>query len=463
MALAGQTVNAPESWANLQSQITNSGDPKLIALANKLAVNFRDPAALKRAIANAKDSNLPSDTRAEAVRQMGAMKAPETVALLLNLLRNDKADLVRAEAARALSGFDVPKIPTELLSNWKDFPKELRSEVVNTLATRKDWAKALLQAMAAKTVDRTDVTDNIIIRIQAFNDSELNKLIEKAWGRTRPTPADLNALIDKTRDSLYAAPASFARGKLVFENNCAKCHKFEGKGAEVGPPLEGAARDIEYILVNVLDPNRVVGAPYFIRTARLLDDTVFQGVLAEEDDKTITLKLENNVLKKIKKEDLNGPVQISEKSMMPEGLGYNMTAQDFRDLVRYLMAHPFITDVKVNGEKLEVGAPGRLVLPDTKGAPAVVEAEVTATGDVKTKLLVGSSADYEVRLDGKSIGTGKGAGKQLQPDQAGFEVTLSSGKHTLTIVVKGGEGNAIFARFLDPDRKLRYPDVEVKK
>ena len=131
-------------------------------------------------------------------------------------------------------------------------------------------------------------------------------------------------------------------GKLVFETNCAKCHKFEGKGAEVGPPLEGAARDIEYILVNVLDPNRVIGAPYFVRTARLLDDTVFQGVLAEEDDKTITLKLENAVLKKIKKADLNGPVSVSEKSLMPEGLGYNMTAQDFRDLVRYLMAHPFI-------------------------------------------------------------------------------------------------------------------------
>ena len=129
----------------------------------------------------------------------------------------------------------------------------------------------------------------------------------------------------------------------MFENNCAKCHKFDGKGAEVGPPLDGAGRDIEYILGNVLDPNRVIGAPYFVRTARLLDDTVFQGVLAEEDDKTITLKIENAVLKKIKKADLERAGAGAEKSLMPEGLGYNMTPQDFRDLVRYLMAHPFIT------------------------------------------------------------------------------------------------------------------------
>ena len=57
----------------------------------------------------------------------------------------------------------------------------------------------------------------------------------------------------------------------------------------------------------------------------LLDDTVFQGILAEEDDKTITLKIENGVLKKIKKADLAEPVRVAEKSLMPEGLGYNMT------------------------------------------------------------------------------------------------------------------------------------------
>src|SRR5207248_10189506 len=179
---------------------------------------------------------------------------------------------------------------------------------------RKGWAKALLTEMDAGRVERAAVSDNTILRIQAFKDKEVNALIEKAWGRTRPTPKELNALIDKTRDSLYAGPASFARGKVVCENTCAKCHQFDGKGAEVGPPLDGAARDIEYILVNVIDPNRVIGAPYFLRIARLADGTVQQGVLAEEDEKSVTLKVENGVLKKIPKADLDGPVQVVEKS-----------------------------------------------------------------------------------------------------------------------------------------------------
>jgi putative membrane-bound dehydrogenase-like protein len=462
IALADQSVDVPEGWAALQAEIAKDKDPKQVALANKLAVVFRDPAALKRAVEIAANTSLTADVRAEAVRQLGAIRAPETIALLVNMVRKDTADAVRAEAARALAGFTKPEIGSELLAGWKDYPKSLRPDVVGTLATRKEWAKELLRAMDKKTIDRTEVTDNTILRMRAFNDGELNNLIEKAWGRTRATPAELAKLINKTRESLYEAPASFERGRKVFENNCAKCHKFDGKGAEVGPPLEGAARDIEYILVNVLDPNLVIGAPYFLRTARLLDDTVFQGILAEEDDTFITLKIENGVLKKIKKADLAEPVRVAEKSLMPEGLGYNMTAQDFRDLVRYLMANPFITDVSVNGTKLSVGVPGKLTLPNTKGENSVVEAEFTAPAEIKTKLLVGSTGDYEVRLDGKALGTGKGAGKDARPDRDSFDVMIPSGKHTLTIVVKGG-GGLLSARFLDPDRKLRYPDTGEKK
>ena len=165
------------------------------------------------------------------------------------------------------------------------------------LASRKEWAKALFRRWPKSEIDRAEVTDNTILRIQAFNDGELNRLIEKAWGRTRPTPKELTSPHRQdARLALRGAGVVRARPQGRFENTCAKCHKFEGKGAEVGPPLDGAARDIEYILVNVLDPNRVIGAPYFVRTARLLDDTVFQGVLAEEDDKTITLKIENGGL-----------------------------------------------------------------------------------------------------------------------------------------------------------------------
>jgi hypothetical protein len=51
----------------------------------------------------------------------------------------------------------------------------------------------------------------------------------------------------------------------------------------------------------------------------------------------------------------------------------------------------------------------------------------------------------------------------VQPDQVGFEVVLPKGAHKLAIVAKGGAGQVVYARFLDPDRKLRYPDPGEKK
>lgn len=460
--LAGRTVTAPANWQELRNTLEK--DARYTAAINKLAVSFRDPAAVKRALEAATNLKLPVDARTEGIRQLAVLK-PENfdIVLLIAMVRSDPEPAVRAEAVRALASFSNAQIPSLLLAEWEKYSKELRAEAINTLAGRKEWAKALLTAMAEKKVDRAAVSDNTILRIQAFKDKELDSLIEKAWGRTRATPAELTAVIDKTRNSLGEGTASFARGKLVFENNCAKCHKFEGRGADVGPPLDGAARDIEYIITNVLDPNRVIGAPYFLRIARLADGRVEQGVLAEEDDKFLTLKIENGVLKKIAKADLEGPVQVVEKSLMPEGLTGGMTPQDFRDLVRYLMAHPYLTDVTVNGEPKHTSVFGGHLLPMSKKDTTVIEAEVTAADDVATKLMLGVSADYDVQLDGKPLASGTGT---LRPNaiETPHDIKLTKGTHRVTVVVKDkGTGGAVYARFLDPDRKLSYADAVAKK
>src|SRR5947208_6282546 len=107
------------------------------------------------------------------------------------------------------------------------------------------------------------------------------------------------------RGELYTGSASFERGRKVFDNHCVKCHQFEGRGHEVGPNLDGAARDVEYLLVNVLDPNRVVGQPYFLRVVTLTNGRVETGLLAAQDDNSLTLKTENDALKVIARKDID--------------------------------------------------------------------------------------------------------------------------------------------------------------
>ncbi len=447
IALTNQSVTPPAAWAALQAELTAANDVQLTALANKLAVSFRDPAAVARALKLAADAGQPAEARTEAVRQVAALKAPKGAELLLKLMAGDAPIGVKVEAARGLAAFDSPAVPKQVLAAWADTPPAVRAELVTVLAGRKESAKQLLAAVGAKTVGRGEVTDNTVIRMQAFKDAGVDKLIETAWGRTRATPADLAATIDKMRADLGTGPASFARGKVVFEANCAKCHKFDGRGQEVGPPLDGAGRDIEYILANVIDPNRVIGAPYFLRTAATIDGRVEQGLLHAEDDQSITLKVENGVLKRIPKADLDGPVKVVEKSMMPEGLAAGMTTQNFRDLVRYLMANPYLATGTAGDKVVTAPVTGRIPVP--AGATTLTFG-VTAAAVVKTTLELGVGGAYTVSVDGKPVGKG-GAG------QAAVPVTLAPGVHVVTIDVDGPAG-AVTARFLDPDRRLTYPE-----
>src|SRR5262249_33673919 len=149
-----------------------------------------------------------------------------------------------------------------------------------------------------------------------------------------------------------------------------------------------AGRDVEYILVNVLDPNRVIGAPYFQRFVTLKNGRVESGIVAAEDADSVTLKGENAALKVILKKDIDES-DTRQISLMPEGLQKNMSVQDFRDLVRYVMANPFLTGVEqtqvlpadvataisvespfgVRGAEWthrDAGVPGRIALPATK-------------------------------------------------------------------------------------------------
>ncbi len=457
-------------------------------LARRLAVTFRDLEAIHRSLALAGDSAKAPAERIEAIHDLGLAHPLEALRPLEELVARDTNLEIRSEACRALAAYESADVPNLILKNWKEYPPALRSEAVNLLAGRKTWARALLAAVGDKSVPRTDLTDNTILRIRAFHDEPLNKQIERVWGKVRDTPAELNALIDQMRTSLHEGKGSIERGRTVFGTQCSKCHKFEGAGHDVGPNLDGAARDIEYLLVNILDPNRVIGQPYFIHILERKDGRVDSGLLAAEDDSSVTLKNENDAIKVILKKDIE-QMSVQEKSLMPEGLSKNMSVQDFRDLVRYLMVNPFLTEVGVAGPFSEkkkpnmdtaqplsakdikwsrpvVGPPGRIELPASQGDGNVmsfVTAEVTVPSTtMRTRLLLGAAHPLQVWLNGKEVYQGKPGSSRALPDQAGAEVELQEGGNRLLIqITYQGRKEALYARLLDPLRKLRY--LEAKK
>ena len=152
---------------------------------------------------------------------------------------------------------------------------------------------------------------------------------------------------------------------------------------------------------------------------------VYVGLLASEDKEVVTLKAENDALRVLARKDID-TIEVIERSMMPEGLDKNMTVQDFRDLIRYVMASPFLTDVEIAAganearfAPLAVGVPGRIALPVHKEgqAKALIRARFTAPAAMTTRLLLGGGLPLKVTLNGAKVFDGV-AGTGTGPDQA---------------------------------------------
>ena len=212
-ALKGRQVDAPNNWKAVYATLLKDDDAEVKKLAQALAINFRDRAAALVALAAAHDSAKKPRERIDAVRELAIARIDEARPVLIDLAVNGTDNDLRLEALRALGGYDGPDVSREVLKGWKDFPPAVRSEAVNLLAGRKEWARDLLTAVGDKRVPRTDLTDNTILRLNAFKDKDIDNRIKAVWGIVRNTPAELNKLIDTMRGELSKGPASFERGR----------------------------------------------------------------------------------------------------------------------------------------------------------------------------------------------------------------------------------------------------------
>jgi putative membrane-bound dehydrogenase-like protein len=208
IGLKDRLVDVPVNWNAVRPVLLKDADAETQRYVNLLSVSFRDREALKRAYEIAHDLKRTAEERAEAVRQFTLLRHPEALATLISMTRQEPVLQVRVEAMRSLAMLNAPGIAREVLEFWPKYPPEVRSEAANLLAGRKEWAKQLLDAVGAKKVARTDLTDNTILRISSFRDKNLNEQVTRVWGKMRATPKDLDELINKMRASLYDAPGS---------------------------------------------------------------------------------------------------------------------------------------------------------------------------------------------------------------------------------------------------------------
>jgi putative heme-binding domain-containing protein len=192
--------------------------------------------------------------------------------------------------------------------------------------------------MQHEKIPRTDLGAETIRKLQLLGDASIDAAIAQHWGTARATPEEKAQRIAALKE-LLTSPAGrepdLPRGRAIFAKTCRQCHTLYGDGEKVGPDITGTNRsDLDYILLNVVDPNATVGKDYQAWSVMTDAGKLYVGLVVGEDDRVLSLRTETDTLQ-IPKEEIEFR-ELTPVSMMPEGILDQLPEHDIRDLVAYL-------------------------------------------------------------------------------------------------------------------------------
>ncbi len=327
-----RSVRAPEGWSTLSTTLACSTSASVRQHALALSQIFGDTVAVASALECVQDSTIAAAQRCSTLSLLLGQQNQEA-SQLLKVLIDEPALTLSAIRGYAIVRND--EAPAVLISRYSKLNAQHQRAVIETLASRKAYAEALLEALKMNQIQPSAVPVQVARTLKNL----LGKKFTDVYGALPVVGAEREHLIKKYKklcNPSAVAAADASRGRAVFQKTCAACHVLYGEGGKVGPELTGANRaNLDYILLNSVYPS--LDVPHAYRTVSVLtvDGRVVNGVLAEEDGTKIVLRTPEQPRVVIAKEDIDFR-KISPQSMMPDGQLDAMKPQEVIDLVKYL-------------------------------------------------------------------------------------------------------------------------------
>ena len=135
---------------------------------------------------------------------------------------------------------------------------------------------------------------------------------------------------------LSEAKGNAIRGKQLFTQSCATCHKLHGEGASIGPDLTGYERDnLHFWLLAIVDPSAGIREEYTNYELETSDGLLLTGFIAERGAESVTIEDGEQGRMTVAKARIKS-LKASPLSRMPEGLLDAFSEQQIQDLFAYL-------------------------------------------------------------------------------------------------------------------------------
>jgi putative heme-binding domain-containing protein len=211
----------------------------------------------------------------------------------------------------------------------------VRTEVVEALLARRERLPLLFDEIQQGRIGVGQVSAVRRGLLMKHADPAIRERAKILFARDVPGPR-----ADVVRDYEQKLPAltgKAERGRVVFERDCATCHRLAGKGFDVGPNLETIRHHApRQVLANILDPGREVSPAFIEYIVVTKEGRTATGIMSSETTTSISLRRPNDISETILREDID-EIASSGKSLMPEGFEKKIPPQEMADLLAFLL------------------------------------------------------------------------------------------------------------------------------
>lgn len=301
------------------------------ALAGSPSTQAQLNARVDRALLLAADPAQSASTRLDAVHSLAFASPAQAVPVLSALLQSGDAEL-RTASAGTLARFDVPEIAGALIAAIPGRSATDATPIIDALFMRTAWIHTLLQAFAANTISYDVLPSPYRHRLQAHRDGS----IRAAAARLEAAHAapDIQAAL-ALLPAVEAATGDADRGRAIFAERCAACHRIGDLGESIGPDLK-SVRDWETarLFTGIANPNGEINPQFTGYNVETTDGRFLSGILESETATGLTLRMSGGPQTALKSQIVHAaPMDIS---LMPEGLMDGLDPRQIADLIAFI-------------------------------------------------------------------------------------------------------------------------------
>lgn len=225
-----------------------------------------------------------------------------------------------------------------LLNSITKLPAGVQATIAERMSQREATSILLLDTILADKLPKDVVSPNQIRALALSNSKTVRDKAAQIWGTIRTDASDTRQPVveEMTKYLLSQAKGDPKKGLAVYDRICGQCHVMHNRGYEVGPNITRNGRgSFEQLIVSVFDPSLVIGDAYKSVSVLTVDGRVINGIVTEQSDQRIVLKIQGGKQEIIPSADIEN-VKQSTQSLMPEGLESQMTKQELADLFALL-------------------------------------------------------------------------------------------------------------------------------